>query len=384
MTQYDTVGDGPAGPEDDDYGPPDWFAAVAEEPESAPEPPAPPSSRRGRRERPSTARRTSGQEPESDQAPARAARGAAPGPASEWERSAEAPIETLGLVSASELPTGRRRRRSALAAEEPGAGLPAPAPDGSAGNGFDADGSEANGFAGMERGFGDGGAAGHGGAAASTLRSGPRRGRTRRGRSAEGPSGEGAFGAETPGEDPSGGGRAGRSSRRKQDEDSVDPETRARDICLRLLTGAAKSRKQLADALRKREIPDEVADGVLTRLEEVGLIDDAAFAAAWVESRHAVRGLSRRALTQELRTKGVAADLVEEAVAQVDHDDEEEAARALVERKLRSTRGLDRQVRTRRLVGMLARRGYSEGLAFRVVRAALDEEAGEPSEGPWE
>ncbi|MEU9046377.1 recombination regulator RecX [Kitasatospora sp. NPDC048343] len=221
--------------------------------------------------------------------------------------------------------------------------------------------------------------------AASTSRSVARRGRARRGRSGEEQSGEeqsgeGLPGERLPGEDEG----AGRTSRKKQAEESADPESRARDICLRLLTGAAKTRKQLADALRKREIPDEVADEVLTRLEEVGLIDDAAFAAAWVESRHAVRGLSRRALAQELRTKGVAADLVEQAVAQLDHDDEAEAARVLVERKLRSTRGLDRQVRTRRLVGMLARRGYSEGLAFRVVRAALDEEPSEMSETAWE
>ncbi|MFD9692975.1 regulatory protein RecX, partial [Kitasatospora sp. NPDC059088] len=201
------------------------------------------------------------------------------------------------------------------------------------------------------------GAAGHGGAAAPPAR--PRR--ARRGeRSDEG------LPAEEKG--------TARTSR-KRAEEQTDPETRARDICLRLLTGTAKSRKQLADALRKREIPEDVAEQVLTRLEEVGLIDDAAFAAAWVESRHAVRGLSRRALAQELRTKGVAADLVEQALVQVDHDDETDAARALVERKLRSTRGLDPQVRTRRLVGVLARRGYSEGLAFRVVRAALEEEA---------
>ncbi|MBO1418074.1 recombination regulator RecX [Streptomyces sp. FH025] len=222
-------------------------------------------------------------------------------------------------------------------------------------------------------------AAGHGGAAASARRpvGGSRRGRRSGGRSAERlPSKEGEERAGTPE-------GATRTSRRRAEE-QTDPETRARDICLRLLTGAAKTRRQLADALRKREIPEDVADEVLTRLEEVGLIDDAAFAAAWVESRHAVRGLSRRALTQELRTKGVAADLVEQAVAQLDHDDEEEAARALVERKLRSTRGLDRQVRTRRLVGMLARRGYSEGLAFRVVRGALEEEADEPVGTEWE
>ncbi|MFE3879284.1 regulatory protein RecX [Kitasatospora sp. NPDC059146] len=323
--QYDMVGGGPAGPEDDDYGPPDWFAAVAEEPEPepAPEPEQRPSAARSWA-RAATEQWTSGPEPEFDRAPVRAVRGAASGP-----EPAEPSVEALGLVAASELPTGRRRRRSALAAEEPDA-------------------------VGRRR---EAGAAGHGGAAAPPAR--PRR--ARRGeRSDEG------LPVEVMG--------PGRTSR-KRAEEQTDPETRARDICLRLLTGTAKSRKQLADALRKREIPEDVAEQVLTRLEEVGLIDDAAFAAAWVESRHAVRGLSRRALAQELRTKGVAADLVEQALVQVDHDDETDAARALVERKLRSTRGLDPQVRTRRLVGVLARRGYSEGLAFRVVRAALEEEA---------
>ncbi|PYC76977.1 recombination regulator RecX [Streptomyces tateyamensis] len=158
-----------------------------------------------------------------------------------------------------------------------------------------------------------------------------------------------------------------------------DPAARARDICLRLLTGTPRTRKQLADALRKREIPEEVAEEVLSRFEEVGLIDDAAFAAAWVESRHHGRGLARRALAQELRTRGVSGALVEEAVAQLDPEDEAAAARTLVERKLRATAGLERQARLRRLVGMLARRGYAEGLAFRVVREALDAE-GESAE----
>ncbi|MEE1781965.1 regulatory protein RecX [Streptomyces sp. SP17BM10] len=268
-------------------------------------------------------------------------RGAAPGPT-----PAEGLSDGLGLVSASELPTGRRRRRSALAEE--------------AGGHADHDDHVAQAY--------EGEAAGHGGAAAfasrgrTTARPGGRSGGRRRAERAERtePDGEQA---------------RPREPKRGRAEESVDPESRARDICLRLLTGAAKSRKQLADALRKKEIPEDVTDRVLNRLEEVGLIDDAAFAAAWVESRHAVRGLSRRALAQELRTKGVTADLVEQAVAQLDHDDETEAARALVDRKLRSTRGLDPQARMRRLVGVLARRGYSEGLAFRVVRAAIEDEA---------
>ena len=93
-----------------------------------------------------------------------------------------------------------------------------------------------------------------------------------------------------------------------------DPVEQARAICLRLLTGTPRTRKQLADALRKREIPDEAAEEVLSRFEEVGLINDSAFADAWVESRHHGRGLARRALARELRTKGVDSTLIDEAV----------------------------------------------------------------------
>ncbi|MCF3120694.1 recombination regulator RecX [Streptomyces arenae] len=158
-----------------------------------------------------------------------------------------------------------------------------------------------------------------------------------------------------------------------------DPAERARAICLRLLTGTPRTRKQLADALRKREIPDDVAEEVLSRFEEVGLINDSAFADAWVESRHHGRGLARRALARELRTKGVESTLIDEAVGQLDSEQEEATARELVARKLRSTRGLDRDKRLRRLAGMLARKGYPEGMALRVVRQALEEE-GEDTE----
>lgn len=206
-----------------------------------------------------------------------------------------------------------------------------------------------------------------------------------------------------PGDDESGGGRGGRSGRAggrrrrggfggQQDSGSPsssraedgepptgDPAERARGICLRLLTGTPRTRKQLADALRKREIPDDVAEDVLSRFEEVGLINDEAFADAWVESRHHGRGLARRALARELRTKGVDSAVIDEAVGQLDADQEEATARELVARKLRSTRGLDRDKRLRRLAGMLARKGYAEGMALRVVRQALEEE-GEDTE----
>ncbi|GHH26991.1 recombination regulator RecX [Streptomyces lanatus] len=189
------------------------------------------------------------------------------------------------------------------------------------------------------------------------------RGRRRRGRT------------EPSGED----GGSSSSSRAEERTPPGDPVEQARAICLRLLTGTPRTRKQLADALRKREIPDDAAEEVLSRFEEVGLINDSAFADAWVESRHHGRGLARRALAQELRTKGVDSTLIDAAVSQLDSEQEEATARELVDRKLRSTRGLDRDKRLRRLAGMLARKGYPEGMALRVVRQALEEE-GEDTE----
>ncbi|MEV8096068.1 RecX family transcriptional regulator [Kitasatospora sp. NPDC085879] len=249
-----------------------------------------------------------------------------PGPDEPYDSAAPGLTEVPGLRAASALPAGRRRRRTALTPEE---GEPPAAESARPARPTRSERAER-----AER-------------RDPADRRGGRRRRAERGEDAP----------------------------TRRAEEQTDPAGRARDICLRLLTGSPRSRKQLADALRKREIPEDVADEVLSRFEEVGLIDDAAFAAAWVDARHGRRGLARRALAQELRTRGISADLAEEALARVDSDDEAEAARALVDRRLRTTRGLEPQARTRRLVAMLARRGYSEGLAFRVVREALGEES---------
>ncbi|MBO0803249.1 MAG: regulatory protein RecX [Nocardiopsaceae bacterium] len=168
--------------------------------------------------------------------------------------------------------------------------------------------------------------------------------------------------------------RERRGRDRVEDREPDDPESRARQICLRQLEFEPKTREQLRGALAKRGIPGDVADTVLGRLADVGLIDDAAFAKAWVESRHHSRGLAGRALKAELRRRGVADDDIKEAVAILPPDAEAETARHLVERKLASTRGQPAQTRTRRLAGMLARKGYPPGLAFRVIREALEAE----------
>ena len=151
----------------------------------------------------------------------------------------------------------------------------------------------------------------------------------------------------------------------------ADPETVARTILLDQLTGRARSRRELADKLLQRRVPDDIATRLLDRFTEVGLVDDAAFAQQWVESRQAGRGLARRALAEELRRKGVDADVVRGAVDQIDPAAEEGAARALVRKKLPSLRKVDRPTATRRLVGMLARKGYPPGMAFAVVKEEL-------------
>ncbi|MBF4766989.1 regulatory protein RecX [Nocardioides agariphilus] len=151
----------------------------------------------------------------------------------------------------------------------------------------------------------------------------------------------------------------------------ADPESVARKILLDQLTGRARTRSELADKLRQRRVPEEIAIRLLDRFTEVGLVDDAAFARQWVESRQSSRGLARRALADELRRKGVDAEVVREAVDEVDAGAEEAAARTLVRKKLPSLRRVDSATATRRLVAMLARKGYPPGLAFAVVREEL-------------
>ncbi len=150
-------------------------------------------------------------------------------------------------------------------------------------------------------------------------------------------------------------------------------EEQAHALCLRLLTARARTRAELAGALAKRGYPDEVAQPVLRRLEAVGLIDDEDFAAQWVRSRQVNAGKGRRALAAELRTRGVDDEVIAVAVAGIDAGVERVRAEQLVQRRLRREvlgTGDDEKV-MRRLVGMLARRGYGQSMAVAVVADAL-------------
>jgi regulatory protein len=145
----------------------------------------------------------------------------------------------------------------------------------------------------------------------------------------------------------------------------------ARSIVLRQLAAGPRTRAQLQRALDRRGVPADAAEQVLDRFSELGYVDDAAFAQAWVQSRQRGRGLARRALAHELRQRGVDDDVARDVLDAMDPQAERAAAEDLVRRRLSSLRNQPDDVKARRLSGLLARKGYPPGLAQSVVRNAL-------------
>lgn len=156
-----------------------------------------------------------------------------------------------------------------------------------------------------------------------------------------------------------------------------DPAAAARSIMLRRLTAAPRTRSELAATLAERGIPDDVATAALDRFAEVGLIDDVALAETYVASRSAGRG--RTVLRLELQRRGVAADTVEEVLGELTPEVEHSAAIQFARKRAADMSGLPSEVRLRRLVGQLSRRGFAPGLCYEVAREVLQVEAAESS-----
>lgn len=176
---------------------------------------------------------------------------------------------------------------------------------------------------------------------------------------------------------------AGPSTQQRPAEPVSDQEdySKARAVVLRKLTGSAKSRHQLAQSLRERDFSEEIIAAVLDRMEEVQLIDDLEFARTWVRTRHELKGLGSAALRRELQERGVDPTDIEGALEQLSAEDEDAAAAELIANKLRGVslpvghgpqERKERDKITRRLVGMLARRGHSPGAALKLVREAVE------------
>lgn len=173
--------------------------------------------------------------------------------------------------------------------------------------------------------------------------------------------------------DNDGAARIGRHHRRPDDcaDPSGNPDAAAKNLCLRLLTTRARSRAELAEKLHERGIPADAAQRVLDRLTAVGLVDDVAFAEAFVVSRRRDRALGRSALRTELQRKGIDRAVADRAVAGIDEESERRRAADLVAQRLDAAMFAGPQAARRRLLALLARRGYSVSVAAHVVADAL-------------
>jgi regulatory protein len=146
-------------------------------------------------------------------------------------------------------------------------------------------------------------------------------------------------------------------------------EQRAKNILLHQLSRSMKTRYQLSEILHKREIPHEIAEAVLDRFTEAQLIDDAVFATSYVRTR-LENGRSVSAIKSELRRKGVSQELIHLNLAEVDSEQEQQIANKLAANRYQRMLQLDEEVRKRRLLGFLQRRGFSQAIAYRAITNA--------------
>jgi regulatory protein len=151
---------------------------------------------------------------------------------------------------------------------------------------------------------------------------------------------------------------------RCQELQAEDQRLGAIEAALRLLAVGPRSERDLRDRLRRKGFGREAVDHAITRMRDLGYLDDAAFARSFVEARQASTPRSRRALAFELDRRGIDRELVATAVAELSDED---AAYDAAQRRLRALRGLDQVAFTRRLGTFLASRGFSYGVARTTI-----------------
>jgi regulatory protein len=146
-------------------------------------------------------------------------------------------------------------------------------------------------------------------------------------------------------------------------------EQRAKNVLLYQLSRSMKTRFQLSEILKSREIPSEIAQQVLDRFTEAQLINDYAFAGAYVITR-LENGRSGSAIKLELRRKGVAQEIIEQHLSEIDSEVEQGIANQLAANRFSRMAALEPEVRKRRLMGFLQRRGFSQSVAARAISSA--------------
>lgn len=166
------------------------------------------------------------------------------------------------------------------------------------------------------------------------------------------------------------------------DAAAEERKAKVRNRALNLLDHRARFRSELRTRLLGLEFDEDTVEEVLDDLQGTGLLNDELFAREWVRSRAQRRGKSRMVLNRELQQKGVGPEHRAQALAQISDDDEEARARAIAQKKARSLRSIpetyeEQQKELRKIVGMLARRGFNQGMSLRIARVALNQRVDE-------
>ena len=130
----------------------------------------------------------------------------------------------------------------------------------------------------------------------------------------------------------------------------------------------AKSKGELLAHLKTRGVEDDVAQAVVFRLQETGLVNDREFAAAWATSRHSHKKLSKRIIAGELRQKGVTQEQIDEALDGIDDESEYRAAFDLAFKKFNTMSRLEPDVQVRRIQSLLQRKGFGFSVISRVLK----------------
>ena len=157
-------------------------------------------------------------------------------------------------------------------------------------------------------------------------------------------------------------------SEKQTQELPSDSYSDAMNVALYALGPRARSRAELRAHLIKRNFEISTCENVLDQLEIEGLINDLEFAQLWSESRQRQKKMSKRIISQELRTKGVSQEIIDEVIEQIDDESEYKLAFALAERKYRSCSHLEAEKIYSRISGALSRKGFSGGLTSRIIR----------------
>lgn len=159
-------------------------------------------------------------------------------------------------------------------------------------------------------------------------------------------------------------------------DQGADPYELAHTIALNALVTRAKSKGELLAHLKKRGVEDDVANAIIYRLQEAGLINDAEFAKAWTQSRHNAKKLSKRIIAGELRSRGVDQLSIDTALNEIDEEDEYRMAFSFAMKKYSTMSRLEAEVQIRRIQSLLQRKGFGFDLIGRVIRE-LDIHSGE-------